>query len=75
MYPSAGGMHSSEDFGEDVEVGLEKERPGCLACQFFTRRLVRRPLSRLGRVWAYNRIFRGLLSLGLYLGIFGAVTV
>ena len=28
MYPSAGGMHSSEDFGEDVEVGLEIGRPG-----------------------------------------------
>ena len=26
--PSAGGLHSSEDLDEDVDVGLEKGRPG-----------------------------------------------
>lgn len=32
-----GGLHSSEDFGGDAEVGLERSRPGCLEWKLFTR--------------------------------------
>ena len=28
MYPSAGGLHSSEDLDEDVDAALENGRPG-----------------------------------------------
>ena len=59
MYPSAGGSHTSEYLGEDVDVGLDGGRPGSLEYICFTQWSSRWPLDRLGREWALNQILQG----------------